>query len=158
MNNTRVEFRNWARTFVHCDVIKDVYESRSQSTSSQLRTEFPLEHRWLGRSHETTEWSAGSALEDIKIEDSNGRMRATVVKEHEILTGRSRDVFRWPCTAGSFPWFVRSCRSAGAIASSAPSHPSKRWLSFYYAAGRVINFDERWAGRDKRESHSYLFG
>ena len=49
----------------------------------------------------------------------------------------------------SFPWFVhrfvRPCRSAGAITSSAPSHPSKRWLFFYYAAGRVINFDERWA-------------
>lgn len=43
--------------------------------------------------------------------------------------------------------FVRPCRSAGAITSSAPSHPSKRWLSFYYAAGRVINFDERWDGR-----------
>ena len=86
----------------------------------------------------------GHPLEDIKIEDSNGRMRATVAKEHEILTGRSRDVFSLAVFGRvRFPRFVRPCRSAGAIASSAPSHPSKRWLSFYYAAGRVINFDER---------------
>lgn len=120
--------------------------------------------RW--RVRRESGWSAGSPFVDIKIVDSLGTHACNRCKEHEILTGRSRDIFRWSPVRLSVRSTVRSLGSSSVCPSVSPSGchhqfctlASVKTLTLLLLRGRP-RYKFRWTMSRplERKSHSYLF-